>query len=67
MAGPALGDHASVVAARELLDDALRRLAPEWRAVIVLHYYLGMPLPDVAVALGVPIGPSSPACIARLV
>jgi RNA polymerase sigma-70 factor (ECF subfamily) len=56
MAGPAIGDHQSVVAARELLDDALRRLAPEWRVVIVLHYYLGMPLPDVAVALGVPLG-----------
>ena len=56
MAGPSIGDHQSVVAARDLLDDALRRLVPEWRAVIVLHYYLGMPLPDVAVALGVPLG-----------
>ena len=41
MAGPAIGDHAGLVASRELLDDALRRLDPEWRAVIVLHYYLG--------------------------
>jgi RNA polymerase sigma-70 factor, ECF subfamily len=56
MAGPAIGDAAQLVASRELLDDALRRLTPEWRAVIVLHYYLGMPLPDVAGALGVPIG-----------
>ena len=56
MAGPAIGDHQSLVAAREILDDALRRLDPEWRAVIVLHYYLGMPLPDVAVALHLPIG-----------
>ena len=29
---------------------------PEQRAVIVLHYYLGMPLPDVAATLGIPIG-----------
>ncbi len=52
----AVGDVASVVADRDLLDRALRRLEPEWRAVVVLHYYLGMPLPDVAVALGVPLG-----------
>jgi RNA polymerase sigma-70 factor (ECF subfamily) len=56
MAGPATGDHAALVASRELLDDALRRLEPEWRAVIVMHYYLGMPLADVAAALHVPIG-----------
>jgi len=56
MAGPAIGDHQAIVAARELLDDALRRLDPEWRAVIVLHYYLGMPLTDVAVALRIPLG-----------
>ena len=56
MAGPAMGDHAALVASRELLDDALRRLDPEWRAVIVMHYYLGMPLADVAAALHVPIG-----------
>lgn len=54
--GPAVGDMASLVADRELLDLALRRLQPEQRAVIVLHYYLGMPLSDVAAALGIPIG-----------
>ena len=41
---------------RELLDDALRRLEPEWRAVVVLHYFLGMPLPEVAVATADPVG-----------
>ncbi len=54
--GPTVGDVSSVVANRDLLDDALRRLEPEWRAVVVLHYYLGMPLPDVAVALRIPLG-----------
>ncbi len=54
--GPATGDIASAVADRELLDLALRRLDPEWRAVVVLHYFLGMPLPDVAAALGIPLG-----------
>ena len=54
--GPVIGDIAAVVADRELLDIALRRLDPEWRAVVVLHYYLGMPLPDVAAALTIPTG-----------
>ena len=53
---PAIGDIAGAIADRELLDDALRRLDPEWRAVVVLHYFLGMPLPDVASTLGIPLG-----------
>jgi len=54
--GPAVADMQALVADRDLLDLALRCLGPEQRAVIVLHYYLGMPLPDVAAALGIPIG-----------
>ena len=54
--GPAIGDMASIVADRDLLDTALKGLRPEWRAVVVLHYYLGMPLPDVALALDIPNG-----------
>jgi RNA polymerase sigma-70 factor (ECF subfamily) len=54
--GPVIGDISTVIADRELLDMALRRLQPEWRAVVVLHYYLGMSLPDVASTLGIPIG-----------
>ena len=53
---PATGDFAALVADRELLDAALRRLEPEWRAVVVLHYFLGMPLPEVAATLGIPLG-----------
>ena len=53
---PAIADMASVVADRELLDLALRRLEPEQRAVVVLHYFLGMSLPDVAATLGIPVG-----------
>jgi RNA polymerase sigma-70 factor (ECF subfamily) len=49
-------DIASSVADRELVDEALRRLSPEQRAVVVLHYYLGMSLPDVATTLGIPVG-----------
>jgi RNA polymerase sigma-70 factor, ECF subfamily len=53
---PAVADLASLVADRDLLDAALRRLPPEQRAVVVLHYYLGMPLPEVAATLGIPVG-----------
>ncbi len=53
---PSVADATALFADRELLDLALRRLQPEWRAVVVLHYYLGMPLPEVASVLGIPIG-----------
>ena len=53
---PAAADANALFGDRELLDMALRRLRPEWRAVVVLHYYLGMPLPEVASVLGIPIG-----------
>lgn len=49
-------DHAGAIAERELVDAALRRLDPGHRAVVALHYLLGMPLPDVAVSLGIPYG-----------
>jgi RNA polymerase sigma-70 factor (ECF subfamily) len=51
-----VGDMTGLVADRDLLDAALRCLSAEQRAVIVLHYYLGLPLPDVAAALGIPTG-----------
>jgi RNA polymerase sigma-70 factor, ECF subfamily len=54
--GPPTADIASLIADRDLLDMALRRLDPEWRAVVVLHYYLGVPLPEAAGTLGIPIG-----------
>jgi RNA polymerase sigma-70 factor (ECF subfamily) len=54
--GPAARDIASAIADREVLDHALRRLDPEWRAVVVLHYFLGLPLPDVAATLRIPLG-----------
>ena len=49
-------DIASLIADRDLLDGALRHLDPEWRAIVVMHYFLGMPLPEVATALGIPLG-----------
>ena len=49
-------DVATFIVDRDLLDGALRRLEPEWRAIVVMHYFLGLPLPDVASALGIPLG-----------
>src|SRR6478609_5444734 len=45
---PSSSDFAGGVADRELLDRALQRLDPRHRAVVVLHFYLGMPLSEVA-------------------
>jgi RNA polymerase sigma-70 factor (ECF subfamily) len=53
---PVIADVSMLVANRDALDRALRALDPEWRAIVVLHYYLGMPLPDVADVLGIPLG-----------
>jgi RNA polymerase sigma factor (sigma-70 family) len=53
---PSSADFSGGVIDRDLLDRALRALEPDWRAVVVLHYYLGMPLPDVAASLGIPLG-----------
>jgi sigma-70-like protein len=49
-------DGAAVIADRDQLDRALARLEPEARAVVVLHFYLDLPLPRVADMLGIPIG-----------
>ncbi len=34
----------------------MRHLDPDGRAIVVLHYFLGMPLTEVAATLGIPIG-----------
>ena len=49
-------DPSAGVADRDQLELALRRLDAGHRAVIVLHYYLDMPMPDVASAMGIPLG-----------
>jgi RNA polymerase sigma-70 factor (ECF subfamily) len=53
---PTVTDHAGALADREVVDAAMRRLDENGRAIVVLHYFLGMPLTDVATTLGVPIG-----------
>lgn len=49
-------DNAGLVADRDQLDRALARLEPEARAVVVLHFYVDLPLPRVAELLGIPMG-----------
>ena len=53
---PATADAVSRIADRDQLERGFRRLEPEERAVIVLHHYLDLPLPDVAATLGIPLG-----------
>lgn len=53
---PPTFDDAARIADRDQLDRALARLEPEARAVVVLHYYLDLPLERVARLLGIPIG-----------
>ena len=41
---------------RDQLERAFRRLTVEQRAVLVFHHYLGLPLPEVAERIGIPVG-----------
>jgi len=59
---PSGGDSERHLADRDLVERALVRLDPEHRALVVLHYYLGYPLPDAASSLGI----SLPAAKSRL-
>jgi RNA polymerase sigma-70 factor (ECF subfamily) len=53
---PTTRDIASSLADRQLLDDALAGLPPGHRAVVALHYLLGLPLSEVAASMGIPLG-----------
>jgi RNA polymerase sigma-70 factor (ECF subfamily) len=53
---PSTGDPGHALHDRDEIERGFRRLDADQRLVIVLHYYLDLPLPDVARNLGVPIG-----------
>jgi len=53
---PSIVDDISSIADRDQLERGFRRLEPEERAVIVLHHYLDLPLPEVAATLRIPLG-----------
>ncbi|MFL5768772.1 MAG: RNA polymerase sigma factor [Chloroflexota bacterium] len=54
--GPSTPDDTNVVADRDELERAFRRISVEQRAVFVLHHYLGLPLVEVAELLEIPAG-----------
>lgn len=49
-------DPAAAVADRDELERGFLLLAPDQRALIALHYYVGLPLQETADALGLPLG-----------
>ena len=51
-----VGDIGTFVVDRDQVERALRRLDPDWRALVVVHYFLGFPLPEAAATLGIPLG-----------
>jgi len=53
---PGRADDLSAIADRDQIERGFDRLAPDARALIVLHHYLDLPLPEVAIALGIPLG-----------
>ena len=55
-AGSSAGDFEEELVRGADVRAALRRLSPDHREVLVLHYYMDLPLDEVAAALGIPIG-----------
>ena len=53
---PPIADPMHGLADRDQVDRILRDLDERERAVVVLHYYLGLPLTEVAATLGIPVG-----------
>jgi len=49
-------DLTRIVADRDELERGFRALTPEHRAVLVLHYFVGLPISEVAETLGIPVG-----------
>jgi RNA polymerase sigma-70 factor (ECF subfamily) len=53
---PPTGDTTALVANRDELERGFRRIAPDHRAILVLHYYVGMSISAVAETLEIPVG-----------
>jgi RNA polymerase sigma-70 factor (ECF subfamily) len=53
---PSVADRSSDVVVRERLGSGFQRLSIDQRAVLVLHHYVGLSLPEVAESVGAPLG-----------
>ena len=53
---PVTTDGSTELADRDQLESAFRHLSVDHRAVVVLHHYAGLALPEVAAVLGIPPG-----------
>jgi RNA polymerase sigma-70 factor (ECF subfamily) len=53
---PHVPDGALALHERDEIERGFRRLDTNHRAVVVLHHYLDLTLPEVASALGIPLG-----------
>ena len=54
--GPPAPDQLLSVGDRDQLERGFRRLAPQQRAILVLHHYVGYGLGEIAELLGIPPG-----------
>ncbi len=54
--GFSINDESGPIALRDQLEFGFRRLDPEQRAIVVLHFYAGLTLPEVADVLVIPLG-----------
>jgi RNA polymerase sigma-70 factor (ECF subfamily) len=53
---PSTVDEQRLLAVRDQLERGFRHLSAEERAVLVLHYYLDLPLAEAADVMGIPLG-----------
>jgi RNA polymerase sigma-70 factor (ECF subfamily) len=53
---PVVLDHTVPIAERDALNRGFRRLSVEHRTALVLRHYVGLPVPDLATAMGIPLG-----------
>jgi RNA polymerase sigma-70 factor (ECF subfamily) len=56
---PAGDDRVAEVIDRDEVERSFRRLTPEHRAILVLHFVIGLPIREVADVLGIPMGTAS--------
>ena len=49
-------DPGIAIADKDQIERGFGRLSPEQRALIVLHYYLGLPMQETAEIVGLPVG-----------